>query len=374
MKLKTLHINTQTTWRGGERQTLFLVEGLRQRGHEAILAARPGSPLAERGRVAGVEIFPIRPFHEGDPVAVWKLARLLRKHRPDVLHMHAPHAHMLGTLASTFAPPVCRVVSRRVEFSIYRRLALGLNLIKYKYGVDQYIAVSEAVRSVLVRDGIAADRVSVVRSGIDLNAFAEQDGREPRQIRRELDVPDDVPIISSIGSLEPLKGYDVLLLAATRVLRQRRVVFVLIGSGRAEASLRETALRLGIEGRVKFAGFQRDVLSFLRASDLYVQPSLKEGLGTSILDALCAGIPVIATDVGGIPEVVENRRHGLLVPPSSAEALANAIVTLLDNPELAAQLSAAGRARILDTFSVDRMVDRTIEVYAETLKTLQPVS
>ncbi len=374
MKLKTLHINTQTTWRGGERQTLFLVEGLQQRGHEAILAARPGSPLAERGRAAGIEIFPIRPFHEADPVAVWKLARLLRKRRPDVLHMHAPHAHMLGTLASTFAPAVCRVVSRRVEFSIYRRLALGLNLIKYKYGVDRYIAVSEAVRSVLVRDGIAADRISVVRSGIDLNAFAEQDGGETRQIRRELDVPDDVPIIASIGSLEPLKGYDVLLLAATRVLRQRRVVFVLIGSGRAEASLRETTLRLGIEGRVKFAGFQRDVLSFLRASDLYVQPSLKEGLGTSILDALCAGIPVIATDVGGIPEVVENRRHGILVPPSSAEALAKAILALLEDPELAAQLSAAGRARILERFSVDRMVDRTIEVYAETLNTLQPVS
>ena len=226
----------------------------------------------------------------------------------------------------------------------------------------------------LVRDGIAADRISVVRSGIDLNAFAEKDGGETRQIRRELDVPDDVPIISSIGSLEPLKGYDVLLLAATRVLRQRRVVFVLIGSGRAEASLRETTLRLGIEGRVKFAGFQRDVLSFLRASDLYVQPSLKEGLGTSILDALCAGIPVIATDVGGIPEIVENRRHGILVPPSSAEALAKAILALLEDPELAAQLSAAGRARILERFSVDRMVDRTIEVYAETLSTLQPVS
>ncbi len=369
MRLRTLHINTQTDWGGGEHQTLLLVRGLVDRGHEAVLATRPDSPLGVRARAAGLDIFPIKPINEVDPRAIWRLARLIRATRPGIIHMHSPHALALGAIASRLAPGAGRVVSRRVARTIYRRYALRLNWLKYRLGAQSYIAVSRAVRDVLVGDGMRPEAVTVVHSGVNpatLEPF-RNGAVNAEALRASHGIPPRTPIVLSIASLNRVKGPLLFTRAAARVLESRDVVFVMVGDGPMAGAVDSLARSLGITGRFIRTGFREDALAYLAASRVYVQPSLSEGLGTSILDALLLEKPVVACAVGGIPEIVDDGRHGLLVPPDDPGALAGAIVSLLDSPDLAARLGAAGRERVLAEFTSDRMVNGTLAVYLELL-------
>jgi len=372
MRLRTVHINTQPNWGGGEQQTLLLVRGLVARGHEAVLATRPDSPLGRRAIDAGVEVFPINPINEIDPRAIWKLAGLLRAQRPHVLHMHSPHALALGSLAARLAPRALRLVSRRVARSIYRRRTLRLNWLKYRLGAQQYVAVSRAVKDILVRDGMRADTISVVHSGIDPET-PERVGRHGSPgvngdgIRRRHDFPAGIPIVLTVGSLHRIKGPWTLLRAASVILARRDVAFISLGDGPLATALRDQARSDGIAHRVRWIGFREDVLSYIAASNIYVQPSLSEGLGTSILDALLVERPVVACRVDGIPEIIEHGRHGLLVPPDDASALAAAIDGLLDAPRWGRELGARGRERVLREFTTERMVEGTLAVYQAAL-------
>jgi glycosyltransferase involved in cell wall biosynthesis len=361
----SVHINTQLSWQGGEQQTFALVEGLARRGHPAVLAASPRSELFRRARAAGIEVCPIHAWNEVDPQAVARLAALLRRRRPAILHLHTSHAHLLGLLAASLSPPVRRVVARRVGFSIYRHSFLGLNWLKYRFGVDRYIAVSGAVGSLLEREGVPRERIRVVRSGVDPRRFSGMGEADPGALLRELALPPGLPIVASVGALKSGKGHRFLVEAARRVLREREAAFIVVGEGPRRRSLLRLARRRGVSSRFRLLGFRTDVGRLLAASSLFVFPSLEEGLGTSLLDALLLERPVVATRVGGIPEVVAAGDHGLLVPPGDPEPLAAAILEALADPAAARERAHAGRERVLSEFSVDRMVEGTLSVYGE---------
>jgi glycosyltransferase involved in cell wall biosynthesis len=365
MRIRTVHINTQSDWRGGEQQTLLLVRGLLNRGHEAVLATRPESPLGQRARDLGIEIFPIRPLNEIDPRAIGRLALFLRHRRPEILHMHSPHALALGGLASRLAPGVRRVVARRVARTIYRPWTLRLNWIKYQVGAERIIAVSQAVKDVLVRDGLKPERIAVVHSGIDTLANGGPGAEDPSgpSIEETLRFAGGLPIVVSVCALDRRKGPEVLIDAAAQVLERRPAAFLLLGNGPLRAELARRLDGSPLASRVRLVGFQARVEPYLKAASLYVQPSLSEGLGTSILDALFNRVPVVASRTGGIPEIIEDGTHGLLVPPGDATRLGRAIVELLDDRDRARALGEEGRRRVLAAFSADRMVDETLEVY-----------
>ncbi len=371
--IRSVHINTELTWRGGEQQTLSLVEGLARRGHPAVLVASPRSEIFRRARTAGIEAVGIHAYNEVDPRAFLKIAALLRRNRPAILHLHTSHGHLLGLLACAFAPPMKKVVSRRVDFSIYRNSFLGLNGLKYRHGIDRYITVSRAVADLLVRDGVARERVSVVHSGVNPSRFASVrrgDGArlEASRLRRELDLPEGLPLITSVGALADHKGHRFLIEAAPAVLRRVDAAFVIVGVGPRRRALQRIIRRMGVATRVRLAGFREDIGEILTASTVFAFPSIEEGLGTSILDALILDRPVVAASSGGIPEIIEDRRHGLLVPPGDADALAGAIAEMLEQPSMAKELARRGKDRVLAEFSADGMVEGTIEVYREVLK------
>jgi glycosyltransferase involved in cell wall biosynthesis len=365
-KLLTLHVNTQGTWRGGEQQTLYLLEGLRSRGHEVVLATRPDSPLAERARGVGLEVLPIRPLNEGDPAVVFQLVRWMRRRRPHLAHVHASHAHLLMWLASFLTPRIPVVVTRRVDLTIYRRWTMRINALKYRCRIGHFIAVSRAVRARLLRDGVSTDRVTVVPSGVrprsDEATHASTDA-----IRRELKIPETSRVVFSVGALVRGKGYATLVDAAARVLKSVDAAFVIAGVGRELDALRLQAERLGLGERLRFLGFRDDIHSLLRVADVYVQPSFQEALGTSIQDAMFLGMPVVASRVGGIPELVDDGVHGLLVPPGEAEPLGDALVELLSSEERRKAMGQAGQARVEAEFGVDEMIDGTLGVYRRVL-------
>lgn len=361
--LSTLHVNTERGWRGGELQMAYLCRGLRARGHGVVLAVQPDGEAASRLEAEGFDVRRTRMRGEADPFSVARLRRLVRALRPDVVHLHTSHAHALGGLAVWLAgrPRPAVVVSRRVDFSIYRRSFLRLNGWKYRHGLDRIVCVSEAIRQVLLTDGLAPERLCVVRSAIDPSRV--RDAR-PVDVRARLGLPADAPVVLAVGALVGHKGHAHLV-AALPALRAvvRGVRVVVAGEGPLRDALTSQAAALGVADALVLAGQVEDLPGWFHGVDLFVMPSTQEGLGTSVLDAMAAGLAVVASRAGGLPETIVDGVHGLLVPPGDPAALASALADLLRDPLRRARLGAAGRERVDAAFSVDRLVEETLAVY-----------
>jgi glycosyltransferase involved in cell wall biosynthesis len=347
-----LHVDSAAGWRGGQNQVLLSAMGMTARGHEVALACRAGGVLEGRAQSAGVDVFAF-PFRgDWSPSAALGLARLARGFQPDVVHAHDPHA-----LAAAMVAGAPRVASRRVDFAVKGRAS------RWKYArCERVVAVSEAVAAVLHRDGIAPDRVRVVYEGVP--------DRRPdpggRAILESLGVPMTSPVVGTVAALTDHKDHATLLSAAAGVAaRVPAARFVIVGDGERKAALVAQAGELGLQDRVVFAGFRTDLDRLVPAFDVFCLSSKMEGLGTSLLDAMCFGRPVVATDAGGIPEAVEDGVTGRVVPVQDPAALAAALVAVLTDPSLRARLGAAGRQRFESRFSADRMVDSTLAVYDE---------
>ena len=366
--LTVLHLNTESGWRGGEAQTLLLARGLRARGHASLLACPPGSPLGERAAAAGIEVVPTPMHGEFDLRAIAALRRLLRERRPDVVHYHTSHAITLGTLAGLASgaarPPA--VLTRRVSFSLQRN---PLARVKYRFRIDHVIAVSDGVRWVLIAEGLAPERVTVIHSGIDLKPFVEVGPSAGQAFRRAAGVADGEPLVGCVGALVDHKGHRHLLDALASLSATRPGLrLALVGEGERLDHLRRQAQSLGIAEHVVFAGFRRDMPEVVRAFDLLVLPSVSgEGSPAVVKEAMASGVPVVATELDGVREIVEDGREALLVPPGEPAPLAQAMDRLLSDAPLRRRLVEAA-AKKVEEYSAERMVERTVEVYERLLR------
>jgi glycosyltransferase involved in cell wall biosynthesis len=360
----TVHVDTARTWRGGQNQALLTVLGLRALGHRTVLVAHPHGELRRRAS-EGLDVIPLAPRNELDLAAAWRFARVLKDLAPAVVHAHDPHGVALAATALAYQridPTPRLVASRRVDFHMQTN---AFSRWKYRQ-VSMFICASEAIRHIVISQGIPPQRVVTVHEGIDLEHV---DAAPPLGLRETFWLPTNAPVVLSIGALVPHKGHRHLVQAAVEVARNvSDVRFVILGEGELRAELTRQIRDLGLEKRVVLAGFRPDVLSLLKTCDLFVMPSITEGLGTSLLDALACERPVVASDVGGIPEVIVDGETGLLVPPRDVDRLAESIVRLLEDRALAARLASAGRVRVERQFTVERMVESTLAVY-ETLLT-----
>jgi len=366
--VKVLHINTERTWRGGEQQVLYLMRGLDKRGVDQELLCRPDSAIAQRAREAGLTVWE-RPLRgELDLPAAMAIKSAIREKGFDVVHMHTSHAHTLGVIGSVLVGkdrPVT-VVSRRVDFSIHKR-RFSLSGIKYSKGVDRILCVSEAIRRVLLEDGLSPDALGVVHSGVDLLRF-ENLPDNVADLREELRIPTDAPWIGNVAHCADHKGQRYLVAAAPALLeRHPNARITIVGDGELLPELKSQALELGVADSVTFPGFRTDVVELLGAFDVFCFPSHLEGLGTSVLDAMGMRLPIVATTAGGIPEMIDSGTHGLLVPPKDPAALTDALAWMLEHKDEAATMAAAGRARLEAEFTVEATVEKTLVEYEALL-------
>jgi glycosyltransferase involved in cell wall biosynthesis len=355
----SLHIDTARTWRGGQNQVLVTVMGLRALGHRTLLVANSEGELRQRA-AEGLDLVPLVPRTEMDLGAAWRLSRLLKQVKPDIVHAHDPHGVAMGALALSMStvplkPPL--VAARRVDFHL-RRSALS----RWKYRqVDCFICASEAIRRILVADGIPGARAVTVHEGVDLDRVA---AAPPARLHEEFWLPHDAPVVGNVAALVAHKGQRHLIDAVALVIRQvPDARFIIAGEGELRPALERQIKEHRLEKHVLLAGFRPDVLSLHKAFDVFVLSSTTEGLGTSLLDAMACAKPIVATTAGGIPEVVEDGVTGLLVAPKDHEALARAIVTLLKDDSLRRAFGAAGFERVRDRYSAERMVRETLKVY-----------
>jgi glycosyltransferase involved in cell wall biosynthesis len=356
----SLQIDTARSWRGGQNQVLLTARGLRARGHRVVVVAHPDGELRKR-LPADLEVVPLAPRNEVDLPAAWRLARVLRDLQPEVIHAHDPHGVAVAATALSIASLPRRpalIAARRVDFHIKSN-----SFSRWKYRqVDRFVAASDAIRAMLIEDGVPPDRTVTVHEGIDVDRIV---AAEPLNVREEYWFPPHSLIVGNIAALVPHKGQKYLVDAAAIVVREMpEARFLVLGEGELRTSLEQQIKHLHLAQHVVLAGFRADVLGVLKGLDLFVMSSVTEGLGTSLLDAMAADRAVVATRAGGIPEVVVDGETGLLVPPRDARALAAAILELLRDGTRRRQLADAGFARVKQRFSVDRMVDETLGVYA----------
>lgn len=352
---RVLHINSEKTWRGGERQTLLTVVEQRRAGMDSRLALRRGSPLEARAREAGV---PFIVLPNAAPAMLLKLIR--RAGEFDLLHCHTGRAHSLCALANLIRPKPL-VVSRRVDFPPKDN---GFTRFKYRRA-DQVICVSGHIASQMRAAHLAAERLAVIYDAAPEENYPAKESCRA-QLTARLKLPPGKRIVGNIAALVPHKDHATLLRAAQRVLAQRNdVVFVVIGEGELRESLLQLRAELGLEKDFYFAGFIPQAQRLLPAFDVFAMSSCMEGLGSIVLDAALAGVPVAATAGGGLPEIVSDNVTGRLVPVGDDAALAGAILQLLDEPATGARLVAAAQARVRAEFSVAAMAAKYEAVYAE---------
>ena len=252
-------------------------------------------------------------------------------------------------------PPL--VASRRVDFHLRNS-----SLSRWKYRqVDCFICASEAIRQMLVADGVPAARTVTVHEGIDLERMASAPAVN---LHEELFLPHQAPLVGNVAALVPHKGQRHFIEAAALVVRKvADARFVIAGEGELRPALERQIKEHRLEKHVLLAGFRPDVLSLHKAFDIFVMSSITEGLGTSLLDAMAAARPIVATTTGGIPEVVVDGVTGFLVAPRDDAAMAAAIVKLLKDPDLRKRMGQAGLARARELFSAERMLKETLKVY-----------
>ena len=353
--MNVLHVDSAAGWRGGQNQVLLTAKGMAARGHRVWLACRSGGALEARARADGLDVHGLPLRGDLSLRAAVGLARLVRRTRPDVLHLHDPHALAAGLLAARAAPPTRTVATRRVDFPLHGPLSRA----KYR-SCRGVIAVSRRIADVLGAQGMPADRIRVVYEGVP--------DRPPlpggREALEELGVPAGCPVVGNVAALTDHKDHATLIEAAARVrLRVPEARFVCVGEGALRPRLEALCRERGLGDRWVFAGFRHDLDRLLPAFTVFCLSSHMEGLGTSLLDAMAFARPVVATAAGGIPEAVQDGVTGRVVPVRDPAALADALVGTLSDPVRAQAMGAAGRRRFEERFTADRMVDETLSAY-----------
>lgn len=370
MSVRIVYLITGLSTGGSETALAMLLARLdRDRFHPTVVCLKNGdTPIGAEIRSLDIPVLDldlVRPARIG---ALWRLYSLFHDTRPEIVHAWLFHAVVVARLLGRMAG-VPIVISARQNVNLgspfrdmVNRLTIGTD--------DQVIAVSEAARRVdIERAGAAREKVVVVYNGVDLGAYPPVTPQMRAEARSALGLPSGIKLVGTVARLHPSKGIDCLITAAAQVLaRLPHTRFLVVGDGTERAALERLARELGIADRLFFLGERRDVSFLLPGLDLFVLPSREEGMGIALIEAMASGVPVVATATGGIVEVVEDTVSGFLVPPGDANALAATIISALNAPRLADQMSTNARQRVAAMFSINTTVRRTQEIYEALLK------
>jgi len=351
-RLRIAIVSTQRGWRGGEIQAALLARGLRDQGHELVLLAAADAPL--RHRLAADEFTTRDLTAPGSPLTLARARGFLRRFKADVLHFNDPRAMSTVAPAAAGLGIPARVITRRVDYELRNPTA-------YRVLVDSLLCVSDAVRQRCARAGIAPRRLHVVPDGVDASVWHHR-GPSSVELAR--------PRLLAVGALVADKGHDHLL-RAFALLREAHsgVRLAIAGQGPERERLSSLAMDLGLSRHVVFHGHRDDVPELMRTADLLVHPSTSEGLASVLIEAMFAGLPIVASRTGGIPELLEARSAPLarLVEPGDPPALAVGLAKALSRRRESLEMAARAQRRALAGYTHDQMVERTLQAYRATL-------
>jgi glycosyltransferase involved in cell wall biosynthesis len=359
--MRIVHVETGRHLYGGGRQVLDLVAGLAAAGVDNVLVCTRGGELEAAARGARVVALPMRG--ELDFAFPGRLRRVLRETRPDLVHVHSRRGADHGGAAATWLERVPAVLTRRVdadESASWARL-------KYRPYI-KVIALSRAIEAQLATRGVARERIARIPSAVDPARFRPDTAARAR-LEAAFDLPRGALVAGVVAQLIPRKGHRALLAELPELARLHPSLRVLcFGRGPLEAELRTEIANRGLESRVLLAGFRDDLPELLPGLDLLAHPADREGLGLALLEAASSGVPVVACAAGGVPDVVEDGRTGLLVAVGDGPGLRGALDRLLADAAERARLGAAARSLVEQRFTIHRLVAAHLALYAAVLE------
>jgi L-malate glycosyltransferase len=362
-------------WGGGERHVLSLLEGFRHRSVRMSLAVFGEGRLAEEARRLGVEVHCLPKRFRGDPRPLFGLVQVIRARGVDIVHTHMPSGNFYGRVAARVARgrglvstlhyidrealPFLNPVLQRLLFDGDIRMAAMC---------DRIVATSEHLRRTLVEGGMSGGKVVTILNGIDLSALPANAPASPR-LRRELGIPAGIPVVAIVGRLVPVKNHALFLRAARAILDHgAQARFLIVGDGPLREPLRDLSRELGLQDDVVFAGFRSDVMSVLNLADICMLTSNSETSAYGVSEPMAVGRPVVATAVGGVGELIEDRVDGWLCPPGDAAALATAVCALLADPAAAARMGERAARTVRERLSLEGQVERLEDVYRSVIR------
>ena len=376
-KARICHITKATGVAGSEKHLLTLLESLDKAKYQVaiILLVERDKPLDDyvrRFEEGGVQVKQVLIRRDVDPLLVWRLYQLVREGNYDLVHTHLIHADLYGALAAKCAG-VPIIVSTKHNDNAFRHhpFYAFLDRLASKFA-DKIIVISDHLKRFFDEtEGLDRAKMTRIHYGLDAAWVEDQSSRttRPISVQEELGVPPDTPLVGIIARLNPQKGHTYLLAAFAEVVESLpEARLLIVGDGNLRGDLERQTRELRITRRVTFTGWRDDIRRTMADLDLLILPSLWEGFGLVLLEAMMMGKPVVASRVSAIPEIVVDGVTGLLVPPRDQEALAKAIIALLQDKERAEAMGQAGRERVERYFTVARMVQQTETLYEELVR------
>jgi len=355
--LRILHVETGTNLYGGALQVYYLLRGLQKKDCFNILVCPERSDIGHEADSSVDKNYQIPMHGDLDLLFIFRLWKIIKQEKPDIVHLHSRRgADILGGIAARLAR-VPAVLTRRVDNP---EPAL---LVKIKYRLyKKVITISQGIKQVLLSEGVEPRKLQCIHSAVDIKKYKM--GCTDKAIRSQLGLDENDKAVAVIAQLIDRKGHRYLIRAIPEIIKHvPQAKFILFGKGPLEQSLRELCLQTGIFDSVIFAGFRNDLEKILPCLNLVAHPADMEGLGVSLLQAAACGLPIVATPVGGIPEIVRDGINGFLVDPGDSAQLASKIIELLENNTLADQYGTAGRKLVEQYFSIDAMVNANFSMY-----------
>lgn len=359
-RLNILHTEWSDGWGGQEQRVFSEMCGMAARGHHLVLACRETARLrkALEDSQVQVEVLPFRG--KLDMASIAPLIRIIRQRHIDIVNTHSGIDSWTGGLAARWCG-VKLVRTRHLNLPLKRN---WLNFVHYL--PQRVVTCGEAMRQNLLQAGFPPGQVVSIPTGIDFDRFRPD--RERDAVRQDLALPDQAFVILMVGVIRGIKRHEVALRAFAQVYRKNpAAVLVLAGEGPMRVDMERLARELGIEDAVRFLGHRSDVPNLLEAADCLLLTSRSEGVPQAIAQAMGAALPVVATAVGGVPELVHDGETGLLVAAENVDGVASALLRLLGDPELAGRLGAAARGYVLERYSLKAMLDKTEALYTNLL-------
>ncbi len=363
--MKILHVSTPSSWRGGEQQAAYLAIALKASGIDQIVLCPDRSVLSTKMKSADI---PVETFASRGLLNIalaHHIAKLCRNKNLDIIHCHDSHAHTAAVISvSIFNNTTPIIVSRRVDFPVS-----GNIISKWKYNhpsVRRILCVSEMIKTITAPAIKDSSKLTVVYSGIDLSRYNTP--ALDRKLINELNLSPAVRLVGNISALADHKDYPTFLMTAAAICKEHNDIhFIIAGKGPEEEKINSIIQAQNLGNKVHLLGFREDVVSVMQSLDVFLMTSVTEGLGTIVLEAFAAGIPVVATRAGGIPEMVADGVTGLIADPGDVSALKNATLRILNDPTLRNQLTENAKKRVKD-FSFQATAEKTLAVYCQVRK------
>ena len=368
-KTEVLHLIDSGGLYGAERVLLTLLEELKNSEFPGILGCirEKENELPEIGREAesrGIQVKYFTMKRGFNPFGIYSVLRFIRNNAIRIVHSHG------------YKPNIFLGVIPKIDFKTvstvhgWAKQTAGLKVRAYEFldslalrRMDCVVAVSKGVRADLLRRGLIEDKIKLIYNGINFNNNGP--GYEPQEIRGKYGIPHNAPVIGTLGRLSAVKGHVFLIRAMPSILKEvKDCILVIAGDGPLKADLERLVRELNLTHSVKLIGYVKDAGQFLSMIDLFVLPSLSEGLPISLLEAMASGKPVVASAVGGISEVITTDKEGVLVSPGDPNAIARVVKNFIVNKELMNMLSQGGRKLVQDRFSSSRMTRKYISLYS----------